>query len=650
MTSRIRSRRLALRIAAVGGMVLALFVLPNLRLRAMPVPATTWSVSLGPAVFQASGTGQWDSEELDAEVTLVGLSWTGTAPEAAWVRTDTGDGWSAWLPLVIEAEHGPDPRSPEAAGARPATEPLYVGEVERVQYRVQAAAPERLTAEFVETSARSLGFVERLSHLARRITWRTAEAEAAPGQPTIIPREAWGGDTCIADSDEEPSYTDGVRALFVHHTATANSYGEAGALDAIYAICSYHHHTQGWKDIGYNFLIDRYGNIYEGREGGIDQPVWGAHTGGFNYYSTGVGLLGDFNSVGVPQATIDALVDLAAWKLDLHHADPMAVVEMVSLGSSKFEEGEVVDMNAISGHRDASTTSCPGNLCYPLLTDIRPQVLETGGAKIFGGGPSVVPPVLDQPTTFPFTFTEPMEWTFRLFDPSGTEIVTESGSGSGGEVLWDGLVDGGPAERGAYRVELDAATLDDGEVPTPVRETLVWYNPPFADDDFNLHEPNINAIAAAGITRGCSEYFAWLYCPTSSVRRDQMASFIARALDLPPATADHFADDDGNTHEDAINALAEAGIAAGCGENAYCPFDIVRRDQMASFLARALELEPVDADYFSDDSGSAHEANINAVAAAGVTLGCGDGTTYCPRDIVLRSHMASFLARAFLTE
>ncbi|HDH03086.1 MAG TPA: hypothetical protein ENH15_02430, partial [Actinobacteria bacterium] len=548
------------------------------------------------------------------------------------MRTDSGDGWSEWYPLAIDAEHGPDPDSAEFAAARLATEPLYVGEVERVQYRVEAPDPSRVEAELVETSARSLSTVEKLSRLARRVTWSTSTAGASPAQPTIVPREDWGGDACLAGNEKEPHYTDGVRMAFVHHTATSNTYSAAQAPDAIYAICAYHVQSRGWDDIGYNFVIDRCGAIYEGRAGGVDQPVAGAHTGGFNYYSTGIAILGNFDLVAPSQASIDALIELAAWKLDLSHVDPTATNELVSLGSSKFEEGEIANLFTVAGHRDASITSCPGTLCYPLLTDIRPQILEFGGAKIFGGGPSVVPPLVDQPAQFPFSFTEPMAWEFALTSPSGAVVVQESGGGTSGEVVWDGLVNGAAAERGEYSVSLVATTLDDGEAPRPVEETLTWFNPPFADDDFNLHEENINAIAAAGITQGCSSVFTWLFCPFNDVPRDQMASFIARALDLPPASEDYFSDDNANTHEAAINSLAEAGIAVGCEAGRYCPSETVSRAQMATFLFRALGLAEVDEDRFSDDNGSIHEVSINAVAAAGVTVGCGDGTNFCPAD------------------
>jgi hypothetical protein len=149
-------------------------------------------------------------------------------------------------------------------------------------------------------------------------------------------------------------------------------------------------------------------------------------------------------------------------------------------------------------------------------------------------------------------------------------------------------------------------------------------------------------IAEAGITNGCGN---GQYCPSATVTRDQMASFIARALSLPAATADYFPDDAGTIFEADINRLAQAGITNGCGNGLYCPSQAVTRDQMASFIARALSLPAATTDYFSDDAGSIHEANINRLAAAGISNGCAGGV-YCPLDAVTREQMAAFLHRA----
>ena len=649
----------------------------SLDVRATPPPATSWSFALEfPRSLDSSGLGKeplavvghlqadsdeaggasetladgavYETEPIRAEVTVAGISWTDGRPAAAWVRASTdGADWTPWAQVVIEAEHGPDPGTAEAATQTAASEPVYVGEAQWIQYRVQ---PQRLSdlvglsAEVVETAGRNRSTLQRLGDAFSNLTWNPADVRAAPGRPDIIGRDVWGGDRCIGEDADEPSYNDGARMLFVHHTATAGSYSEASAPGVVYAICSYHANNRGWRDIGYNFLIDVYGNIYEGRAGGVDRSVWGAHTGGFNYYSTGIALVADHDNVSVGPAALESLEALAAWKLDQHHIDPIETTTIRSLGSTRYEEGVVVDMSNVSGHRDASSTSCPGNLCYPLLGSLREAFAATGGVKILG---PVVSPFELGPVEFDFVITEAADWSFSILTEEGREITSAAGSGTEVHVEWDGRDGGTLIAPGEYRVVL-TATTDDGRSPTPVDELATWYRAPFRDDDTSIHEASINAIAAAGITNGCSDFWGWWYCPDRTVSRAQMASFLARALGLEPSDSDAFGDDDGSTHEQSIDALADAGITTGCTSGGFCPDRAITRGEMATFLARALDLQPASSDYFIDDNSHSHETAINAVAEAGLTLGCG-GERFCPNDPVIRAQMASFLDRAFLS-
>jgi hypothetical protein len=164
----------------------------------------------------------------------------------------------------------------------------------------------------------------------------------------------------------------------------------------------------------------------------------------------------------------------------------------------------------------------------------------------------------------------------------------------------------------------------------------------FDDIAGNTFHDDIIWLAEQDITRGCS---AGKYCPTASVTRGQMASFLVRALDLPTTTTDFFTDDNGTTHESSINRVAAAGITTGCAPGKYCPDGLVSRGQMASFLARAFDLPATTTDFFTDDNGTTHEGNINRVAAADITTGC-TATKYCPKADVSRGQMAAFLRRA----
>jgi spore germination protein GerM len=174
----------------------------------------------------------------------------------------------------------------------------------------------------------------------------------------------------------------------------------------------------------------------------------------------------------------------------------------------------------------------------------------------------------------------------------------------------------------------------------------------FVDDDGSIHEGFIEAVAADEITVGCNPPANTNYCPGQGVSRQQMATFLVRALDLPATSTDYFTDDTGSVHEANINALFESGITAGCNPPAndnFCPTRTVTREQMAAFLVRAFGYTDTDpSDRFTDDDTSIFEADIEALAEAGVTVGCNPPTNdlFCPKEPVLRAQMATFLGRA----
>lgn len=173
----------------------------------------------------------------------------------------------------------------------------------------------------------------------------------------------------------------------------------------------------------------------------------------------------------------------------------------------------------------------------------------------------------------------------------------------------------------------------------------------FVDDDDNVHEQNIEAIAAEGITRGCNPPANHYFCPEDEVTRGQMAAFLRRALSLPDSDRNWFIDETGHVFEEDIHALAEAGITRGCDppDNfRFCPDEPVLRGEMAAFLRRAFGYPASDENHFGDDDGSVFEADIDAIAAAGVTSGCNPPANdqFCPDETVTRAQMASFLARA----
>ncbi len=164
----------------------------------------------------------------------------------------------------------------------------------------------------------------------------------------------------------------------------------------------------------------------------------------------------------------------------------------------------------------------------------------------------------------------------------------------------------------------------------------------FWDDDGSIFEDDIDRLASKGISSGCGND---MYCPNDPMTRAQMAAFLVRALDLPPAPSAGFTDTVGTTFADDVNRLAAAGITNGCSSTRFCPSDPVTRGQMAAFLVRALELPPAGSAGFTDTAGSVFRKDIDRLAAAGITTGCG-GTRYCPSSHVTRGQMAAFLVRA----
>ncbi|NEA38579.1 peptidoglycan recognition protein, partial [Streptomyces sp. SID11385] len=196
-------------------------------------------------------------------------------------------------------------------------------------------------------------------------------------EPAIVDRAGWGADEKLREP--EFGYTGAVRAAFIHHSASGNDYTCAEAPSVIRGIYRYHVESNGWRDIGYNFLVDKCGTVYEGRAGGVAKPVMGAHTLGFNTDSTGIALLGTYTDTEPSAAALDGLAKLTAWKLGLNNMDPEGKVTLVSDGGNLYEKGTKVSLNVISGHRDGFATECPGKLLYEKLGTLRSKAAALQG-------------------------------------------------------------------------------------------------------------------------------------------------------------------------------------------------------------------------------------------------------------------------------
>ncbi|KAA0931878.1 peptidoglycan recognition protein family protein [Streptomyces apricus] len=209
---------------------------------------------------------------------------------------------------------------------------------------------------------------------------RPVAAHQAP-KPVIVPRERWLGDASVTQAPTR--YAERVSAVFVHHTDSPNGYDCADAPRIIQYLYTGQAGDRHWDDIGYNFLVDRCGTVYEGRAGGTARAVVGAHTQGFNVGTAGIAALGTFTAgAQVPRAMTDAIAAVAAWKLGLADIDPRAAVRLVSTNSlSRYRAGTSGTFTAVSGHTDGYWTACPGAALMARLPEIRQHAARLQGRR-----------------------------------------------------------------------------------------------------------------------------------------------------------------------------------------------------------------------------------------------------------------------------
>lgn len=371
---------------------------------------TEWSaphVRSMPFSRSVEGTASISEERTD-EFSLLGVTWTN--PNASvggtiQVRTrQLGTGaWSGWTALeTTEKAEESDP------GVHGGTDPLWVGPSDGVDVRVLMGRTESAGARVARLSQLPKGLSLSLVDPGRSTdsaqdgpagwpAWPStpwpasapddAATPSGVAQPPIIDRAGWGADESI--SPEAPVYLpDAVKAVVVHHTAGTNNYSCTNSAALIRGIYNYDVLSRGYRDIGYNFLVDKCGTIFEGRKGGVDQAVYGAHARGWNSQTVGVSVLGNFNTAVPTTATLTALARIAAWKLGQYDADPAGTVSMVAgddnlhnYYSRYFTKGTAYTFPRIVGHRDVNNTECPGTNLYAKLPTIR--AWAAGPAKDF---------------------------------------------------------------------------------------------------------------------------------------------------------------------------------------------------------------------------------------------------------------------------
>ncbi|MFF9107800.1 N-acetylmuramoyl-L-alanine amidase [Streptomyces sp. NPDC014776] len=202
----------------------------------------------------------------------------------------------------------------------------------------------------------------------------TAPQSTVP-RPPITSRAGWGADESLSPDPSE--YNADVKAVFVHHTDGDNTYACTDSASVVRGIYAYHTQVNGWNDIGYNFLVDKCGTVFEGRKGGVDLPVLGAHTYGWNRESAGIAVLGEYSTTGASNAALEAVARVAAWKLGQYGADPASTVQLnagatqTNYFGTAYTAGTKYTFQRVSGHRDGYNTQCPGSSLYAQLPTIR---------------------------------------------------------------------------------------------------------------------------------------------------------------------------------------------------------------------------------------------------------------------------------------
>lgn len=325
------------------------------------------------------------------------VTWKGTRDVAAFVRAKQPDGsWSEWYDMDSMSYNNDDPNATNG------TELIFVGDTNDVQVSINnvdlvtgSNLDEKLTESPVEDAALddapfNVGDIAPVAETeelpansdvegleAVFMDGNAQEGEGieptaeTDGMPRVVSRAGWGADESIRCKDAD--YDDGVKAIALHHTAGSNNYTRAQAAAQVRAAYKYHAQSLGWCDIGYNALVDKYGTIYEGRYGGLDEAVQGAHIGGFNRNTWGISMIGNYETAQPTEALLESVTDLAGWKGAISGVDPTSRVSLRSegFGGSRYPAGASAPVYGLFGHSDVHYTACPGQYTIAQWPKIR---------------------------------------------------------------------------------------------------------------------------------------------------------------------------------------------------------------------------------------------------------------------------------------
>ncbi|MEE3852259.1 N-acetylmuramoyl-L-alanine amidase [Gordonia sp. LSe1-13] len=333
----------------------------------------------------------------DEPLKMVAFTWDRAVDASMMMRAKEKDGsWGEWMTLdPVDEMH------PVSAEHPMGTEPVWVGDAKEVQVAVTdeglaipAAEPQgggvaelgigsasTIVTELVTTALSALS--ANLISPEGLLSLGSSLLTPLLGGPSVVGRAQWGADESARCS--QPQYSPTARAAIVHHTAGSNDYTPEQSAEIVRGIYAYHARTLNWCDIGYNVLVDKYGQIFEGAFGGLDQNVQGTHTGGFNKDTIGISMIGNLDEMVPPPAMVNSVANFLRWRLGKAGINANATAQLTAepFSGSKFPAGAVTNLPTISGHRDYNSTSCPGQHGYAALGPIRAMV---------GGAPPPAPP------------------------------------------------------------------------------------------------------------------------------------------------------------------------------------------------------------------------------------------------------------------
>lgn len=423
-------------------------------LAALAFPAAA-AAAPSPAVSEIPLTDRGFAEA-KSTFDLVGLRWRGSGTVLFRTRSVAGS-WTSWRRADAEDDR-PDLATGEGRSTRAwrLGNPWWVGPSDRIEYRLLGNV-RGLRASFVSSPSAAIPL--RTLSLA--------------GSPAVVPRSAWGANEEIT---KPAAFASAVRFAVIHHTAGTNVYTRSQSAAIVRAIQLFHVRTNGWDDVGYNFLVDRYGQVFEGRAGGLDRPVIGAHAQGFNTGSVGIAVLGTYGDEGISAAARAAIERLIAWRLDVAHVDPLSALAWLSGGNPRFAAGTSVRLRAVAGHRDTGFTSCPGAALYRQLPEIARAGAQIGLPKLYE------PLVTGSPgglVRFTARLSSARPWTVRVTDAAGAPVASGGGEGTNVDWTWDATF---AAPTGyVYSIESGAevrpATGTVGQVATALTMTAAQAKP-----------------------------------------------------------------------------------------------------------------------------------------------------------------------------